>query len=276
MKRRAQPWLGTLVEVSIAGELDDAGFNTAFNAAFAAVARVHRLMSFHDTGSDVSRINRAAPGSTVEVDPTTWEVLDSALAIGRATNGMFDIGCAPVLAGWGYLPPPAEQQPERAAANDMLGLRQSSLVEKRGDGWIDLGGIAKGYAVDAAVAALRGAGIESGCVNAGGDLRVFGAEPFTVAVRDPAQPSAAARQLSLRNEALATSAGYFSRRRIGGRDCSALVDGRNGQPIATGISASVRAPVCMLADALTKAVLASGDAQLPALQHFGARAFLLQ
>jgi FAD:protein FMN transferase len=275
MKRRAQPWLGTLTEVGIADEFDDAALNQCFNQTFATIAAVHRLMSFHDPDSDVSRINRAPAGASVEIDSATWTVLQTALSLGQTSSGMFDIGCAATLVKWEYLPALPGAAPAPVAAHDALHLAHASRVEKNHPMWIDLGGIAKGYAVDAAVAALARQGVRTGYVNAGGDLRVFGDIDFPVAVRDPASPTEAGTRQSLRNEAMATSANYFSRKRIGHRVCSALVDGRNGRPITASISASVRAPSCMIADALTKVVLASGDAAHPVLRSFGATAFII-
>lgn len=275
MKRRAQPWLGTLVEISIADALDDAALNHCFNQAFAAIANVHRLMSFHDANSDVSRINRAAAGESFEVHPATRTVLQSALSLGEATAGMFDIGCAATLVDWGYLPAPPDAVPARVAAHEALHLTHLSRVEKIRPVWIDLGGIAKGYAVDAAVAALMQAGVRSGCVNGGGDLRAFGDIDFPVAVRDPACPTEAGRRLQLREAAMATSADYFSRKRIGNHLHSALVDGRSAQAVTTAVSATVRAPTCMIADALTKVVLASGNAAHPLLRAFDATAFII-
>jgi thiamine biosynthesis lipoprotein len=112
-------------------------------------------------------------------------------------------------------------------------------------------------------------------VNAGGDLRVFGESDFPVAIRDPRSPTEIALHVQLRDEALATSGSYFSRKQIDGCEVSALLNGRTGAALTAAVSTSVRAPSCMLADALTKVVLASGDAAHPALRQFGATAFIL-
>jgi thiamine biosynthesis lipoprotein len=157
----------------------------------------------------------------------------------------------------------------------VLALEDSARVRKLAQGWIDLGGIAKGYAVDLAVEALLAAGAKSGCVNAGGDLRVFGAEALPVAVRSAHVPTLAATRLMLRDEAMATSGSYFSSRSHEGRQVSALLDARDARPVVGSRSASVRAPRCVLADALTKVVLATGDAAHPALAACGAHAFLM-
>src|SRR4051812_12201813 len=105
MMRRAQPWLGTLVEISVAAARPGLAA-AAFNTAFAALARVHKLMSFHDPGSDVARLNRARPGELVAVDPATCEVLRLAEQVARLSGRAFDIACAPRLVAWQLLPAP--------------------------------------------------------------------------------------------------------------------------------------------------------------------------
>jgi thiamine biosynthesis lipoprotein len=270
MMRRAQPWLGTMVEASVEAGAD----LQAIDAAFAAVARVHKLMSFHDRDSDVARFNRAVPGETVAVDPHTWQVLAIAARVTELSDGAFDVACAPRLVEWTILPAQEGAAPSPLPMRQVLALEDEARVRKLAPGWIDLGGIAKGYAVDQAVEAMLTAGAESGCVNAGGDLRVFGAGQAPVAVRSPHAPTLAATRLMLCDEAMATSGSYFSSRSHEGRQVSALLDARDGRPVAGSCSASVRAPLCVLADALTKVVLATGDAAHPALAACGAHAFL--
>jgi thiamine biosynthesis lipoprotein len=273
MKRRAQPWLGTIVEITIADALDDAALNLAFGCAFDAIAAVHRLMSFHDPDSDVSRINRAAPGAVLDIDPGTAVVLSAALALARQSDGLFNPFCAPRLVEWDYLPAPAGPAPDWAAPLSALALNGCRLV-KQAAAWIDLGGIAKGYAVDAAVTELQDCGIVSACVNAGGDLRAFGPDAWPVQLRDPRHPTAAAYATMLRDAALATSAIYFSGKERHGQWRSALVHGRDGEPVLRNISVSVSAPSCMMADGLTKVAAISGDAGHHVLQAHHASAFI--
>lgn len=291
MKRRAQPWLGTLVEISIADDVDtaqDGGFASAFAAAFDNIALVHRLMSFHDPASDVARINRAAVGACIDVDAHTACVLAMALVIDDASASIFNIGCASRLAQWEYLPRPANPLPLYQAGDSGLvlcGEGPQHQVRKVREVLIDLGGIAKGYAVDQAILALQQAGIASACVNAGGDLRVLGSNPFAIAIRDPASITGVGATIALTNGALATSAIYFSGRLLGPEQAanekmsdakvSALIDGRSGQPVTSACSATVQASECMLADALTKVVIATGNAHHPMLARFGASALLL-
>jgi thiamine biosynthesis lipoprotein len=286
MMRRAQPWLGTLVDIAVADALPDALLQPAVTAAYAEVALVQRLMSFHDGASDVSRLNRAAVHEVVQVHPHTAAVLRLARQIASVSDGIFDIGCAPRLVEWACLPAPQSAQSDTrprfepgAQLFDFPGQSDSNaasvMVRKLAPGWIDLGGIAKGYAVDLAIDALHRGGVRSACVNAGGDLRVIGRDEWPVSVRDPREPSRSATVVQLRDLAMATSGGYFSSRQHQGRPVCALVDGRTGQPVTGGASVSVRAPRCVLADALTKIVAASGDVSHPALVAFGAIAFIL-
>jgi thiamine biosynthesis lipoprotein len=129
-------------------------------------------------------------------------------------------------------------------------------------GAMDLSGIAKGFAVDRAVDVLRAAGVQQGVVNAGGDLAVFGPEPRQVGVRDPCDLSRLAAVVTLHNEALASS----------GR----AIDPSTRRLIETVAGASVRAPSCMIADALTKVVGVMAEAALPVLHHYGASATLFR
>ncbi|MES2932921.1 MAG: FAD:protein FMN transferase [Pseudomonadota bacterium] len=271
MKRRAQPWLGTLVDITIADTLNDDAYAICFNAAFASIAEIHGLMSFHDQQSDVSRINRCEVGQRLQVHPYTSTVLKFALHLNQQTGGIFDIACASMLVAWGYLPSPASPSVDFTPGSSILVLENDGNVQKIAAGWIDLSGVAKGYAVDMAIAQLQRCGVKSACVNAGGDLRVYGELMYPVTIRDPQSPLDSAMELQLRNEALASSGNYFSQKQLG----SALINGQTGRAITNEMSVSVRAAQCMWADALTKPVLATGDTNLPILRHYHASAFII-
>lgn len=166
MMRRAQPWLGTLVEITLAPDADP----QAASAAFAQVALVHRLMRFHGADSDVSRFNCAAVGAVIVLDCHTWDVLHLADEVAHASSGCFDVACAPKLVEWRFLPAPAAA-PAYVAGTRAYELMADGRVRKCAPAWIDLGGIAKGYAVDLAISALEQQGVAGGCVNAGGDRK---------------------------------------------------------------------------------------------------------
>ena len=187
--RRARPSLGTFVEITARGN-NEAKLHDAIGRAFNAIARVDRLMSFHRADSDVSNINLEAFQRKVTVDPWTWQVLRAAQKLSHQTDGIFDITVARKLMQWKYLPR-RYRNVSKGNWRDIV-LEKNCTVRFRQPVIIDLGGIAKGFAVDRAVKALKCAGLRSGVVNAGGDLRVFGlkSELFTCVIR----PSPCGRQ----------------------------------------------------------------------------------
>ena len=244
--------LGTLVEIGVADECDDESIQAAIDAAFAAMQRVHELLSYHAADSELSKLNREAANRALRVDPHTYRVLQAALRMATMSEGAFDPCVAPHLEAWGYLPsagaPPLSTDWRDIELTDGR-VRFARPLR------IDLGGIAKGYAVDAAVTVLQSAGLDGFIVNAGGDLRVMGRHPECVQLRHPDDPSRIAHSLLLQNAALATSAAYYSRALAGGKEVSALVDPRTGEPHLSPRSVSVRAGDCMTADALTKVIM---------------------
>ncbi len=247
-QRRARPLLGTLVEIA-------ADRVEAIDAAFAAMARVQALMSYHDPASELSQLNRAAATCEVRVAVWTAEVLRLALQVAAESGGVFDPTVAPRLRALGFLPAtPGAPRADRCATWCDVEL-DGDRVRFRRPLRLDLGGIAKGFAVDRAVETLQAAGVASGVVNAGGDLRVFGPEVQRVHLRDPAIPVEFPQTVEVRDAALATSAGYFSRKQRRGAPVCALLDGRTRAPGDVTISASVVAPTAALADALTKVAL---------------------
>lgn len=271
--KACRPHLGTYVEIRLADPGPEHALSAALSQAFARIEQVHRLMSVFDATSDVGRINRMRPGDTLAVHPWTHEVLALAKEIHVASGGLFDCGVAARLASWGLLPPAAAEVPASSLASLILtpdgGVRCDAPVQ------IDLGGIAKGYAVDQAVAALREAGVAGGVVNAGGDLRVFGDAEEDIWLRDPADPAHLRHAGTLRDGACATSATYYSRRKVEGEEVSALVDPRTGAALRTRSSYTVVAPSCAVADALTKVLALAGEPGHPCLAAYGAESVVL-
>lgn len=255
--RAARPYLGTLVEISIDADLDVAQVQTAVNAAFSAVARVHQLMSFHDPDSDVSRINRTPAGIPIQIDPATYEVLGCAQRLSQRSQGAFDLTIAKVLVAQGFLPD-VDSLPEIALASYRdLALLDAHQVLWQRSGRIDLGGIAKGYAVDCAIDVLQQHGIPHALVNAGGDLRCIG-RPQPIHIRHPDDPQQLVAVGWLCDGALATSAGYYAQQpdlqSAAQQMINPIVDPQQQRCLAWQSSISVVAARCMMADALTKVV----------------------
>jgi FAD:protein FMN transferase len=258
--------LGTVVAVRVRGVAPHAA-HRAIDRAFAAIAEIHRLMSFHENASDVSRLNRGAAAAPVAVHLHTFRVLTWAAHMAKLSAGLFDVSVGSILVERGMLPSPAGgARPARNASFRDIELGSACQVFFRRPLWVDVGGIAKGYAVDCAVAALRACGIMSACVNAGGDMRTIGAEGERVLIRTAAASVDALPLMQIHGGALATSCGAsFSRSRHVKR-AGAHMCGRGDEQTTV----SVLAGRCIVADALTKVVLADQAAAAPLLRRFRA------
>jgi FAD:protein FMN transferase len=273
--RRARPLLGTFVEIEVVGA--GAQADAAVEAAFADVAEVHRLMSFHEADSDVGRLNREAQVRPVVVHDWTYQVLQAAIELNRRSDGVFDIAVAPVLQAKGLLPRfDGDAAIAGAPPREAIELLAGGAVRFREpEVRIDLGGIAKGFAVDRARDALGRFGVASGIVNAGGDMRVFGDAPQTVHIRDPRDPRRLICSITLANEAVASTARRFDPFQSDGTDDTAVINPATNTPADTLAGVTVRAPSCMIADALTKVVMIVGTDAGELLAHYGAGALLV-
>ena len=242
--RRMRPLLGTFVEIGARGR--DAGAGIA--AAFASVERAQALWSFQDAGSELSLLN-GAPGRRVPLQPDSVRLLRIAKALMRRSAGAFDCTIGGALVLGGALPDHGGASPlPRGHADDI----------EIGTGWarlrrplrLCLDGVAKGYAVDLAIRALRRAGVGAGWVNAGGDLRVFGAIALPVQQRQfdgRAAPLGALRDAALASSRTSTD----DRLDDTGSAFPARIVAPAGQRLASGVW-TVLARSAWRADALTK------------------------
>jgi thiamine biosynthesis lipoprotein len=261
--RRARPLLGTYVEIEAQG-LADPVLEPAIDAAFGAISRVQRLMSFHDPDSDLSRLNRRAAWEPVAVDRWTATVLRRAKAIFDATGGLFDCAVGYELMQRGVLPP---EHLGHVAAGTFSAVRflPENRIRFAARIAIDLGGIAKGYAVDRAIAVLRAHDVREAIVNAGGDIRVMGDKAQPIHVRCPDDSGRLIPAGLLQNGAIATSSADTT--------VSRRAAAPSGTPRNTN-AYSVVAPTCLLADALTKVLVQTGDAGGELFARFGAVALI--
>lgn len=268
---RARPLLGTLVRVRVAGCSNDHALE-ASSRAFESIARVHRLMSFHEAGSELSELNRSAHRRPVAISTDTLAVLGAALDVAHRSAGAFDPTVAAATVRAGALPPPEGAPPPEPHADwrDVELDAARGTVRFRRPLWLDLGGIAKGYAVDVASDVLRSGGVPQSCIDAGGDLRVFGPDVETVALDPGPGARHVARAVRIRNGSIASS-GQAGASRPARRTTALHFDPPRRRRTA-GLFVSVQAEQCMLADALTKVVLARGRAAGGLLARFGARA----
>jgi thiamine biosynthesis lipoprotein len=221
-----------------------AGIETAFRV----IAQVEKLMHPTRPGGDLLAIRRGTLGMPVALHAWTWEVLALSNRLNKASQGAFD-PCLPSAAG---------------GLGDLEFALPHSVIPHR-PLHIDLGGIAKGYAVDRALTALRAAGCHGGLVNAGGDLAVFGDRAHSVVVRGPRTVDYV---VELRNAALATSDVCDAAKPAEHRG---YYHGADRSEIRSG-SVTVSAANAAVADALTNCLLAAhGQSSEALLETFGAR-----
>jgi thiamine biosynthesis lipoprotein len=249
--QRARPALGTLVLIRAIGPAS-ARIHSGIDAAFTVVEEIDQCMSAHRVDNDLHRLAGARRGEVITLDVHTLCVLREAKRWFQLSDGAFDpLRAGQQLASRGLRPGLEVALSLPMGRWSALEFMSQDQVLVDGAMPVDLGGIAKGYAVDQAVAALQRAGVEAGLVNAGGDLRAFGLRSWPLALRVPAAPSLSGIHPDLRRikqGAVASSAQVTPsqcqihtriRRRIG-------VD-------AQGVQAcTVLAPNCLVADALTK------------------------
>jgi thiamine biosynthesis lipoprotein len=275
--RRIRPWLGTYVYADVEAASPQIAA-AAIEAAFSVIAGIHRAMSFHSAESDLASLHRGAHIAPTQVSAHTFTVLGHALALAEASDGIFDPTVAPSLVRHGALPTPAGPNPGDDGSWQDIHLHDSGQVSFDCPLWLDLGGIAKGYAVDCAVEAMQQLGALRGSVNAGGDLRSFGTNPegFPVAVRNPANPAEQIPLGRIQNKAIATSGDYFLGRSSGANWLSPIVDPSRGTRPALCRSVTVVAGKCVLADGLTKIVSLLGRESQTLLERFSACAAIIE
>lgn len=271
--RRADYLLGTLVEITAYGPQARKGTE----AAFAAMREVERLADPRRPEGDVARINREAGRGPVPVDRRTLALLRLSLEWYDRSGGVFDVTVAPLVAAWGFEPDGEPRLPEAAAvqrALELVGSEDLEIDEEAGTAYLrrkgmalDLGAIAKGYAVDLAYEALRLAGVERALINGGGSsIRALGSPPgdkwwrIGIAHPRPERESLLAVLLLGPGQAMGTSADNQRYFMAEGRRYSHLLDPRNGRPGRETILCTIVAGNAADADALSTACFLSGPA----------------
>jgi len=264
---RCKPLLGTFVEIMIE---DVRQSQQVLEEAFFTIEKIQSLMSFHDPESELSQINARSYREPVHLHLWTSEVLAIAKEIHHHSQGIFNCGIGHHLIEAGLLPRHLKLNNYPFGGIEDLEFLESTLVCSKLPLRLDLGGIAKGYAVDKAVEVLISNNIRAGSVNAGGDMRVFGDHIQDIQIRNPSNPHELIQIGSIKAGAIATSSLYFAKRDIHSK--SFIVNPFNHQHIEFSESYSVVASECVYADALTKVVSISGNTHHPCLSHFSAQA----
>src|SRR5258706_10701936 len=212
--------MGTYVHVAIV-TADSAAREPDARAALAVFFRVDSLMSNWTTTSEVARVNREAASGPTTVQPEVAGVIARSLEVWRGSDGAFDITVEPLIRAWGFLggkphvPDPdvaAEAYRHVGATKLEFDPAARTLYFKEPGVRIDLGGIAKGYAVDAAAETLEARGIRDALVDLSGNMMALGhppgAEAWRIGIPDPRDPMAYFPRLTLHHESISTSGQY--------------------------------------------------------------------
>lgn len=265
--QRAQTVMGTSVTVQLWAD-DRVRGAAAMAAVMAEMQRIDRAYSPQRADSELSIANAVAATGAVRLSDELFQLVARAQAFSQLTAGTFDISTASAGALYDYRAGVAPDDISLARAVQAIGWRQlqldpaaSTLRFGRPGMRIDLGGFARGHAVDRCWALLRRHGIRHAIVTAGGDSRLLGdrrGRPWTMAIRDPRNPEALVAVLPLQDVAVSTSGdGERGFVRDGVRH-HPLLDPRTGRSPSQVRSVTVVAPDGLTADALGKAVFVLG------------------
>jgi thiamine biosynthesis lipoprotein len=251
-------------------------------AAFDEVDRIDRLMSHYRADSPLSRINREAGRSPVTVEPELFNFIADAMRYHRDSDGAFDVTVGPLMRAWGFFRGdgrvPADD--ELAAARRRVGgahvilnpLDRTISFDDAGVE-LDLGGIAKGYAVDRVVRLLKQRQIAAALISAGGStIYALGAPPgrdgWNVTIQDPIDPRKTALTVGLKDRALSVAGSAEKSFESRGVTYSHIMDPRTGNPAQGVLSVAVLARSGTAGDALDNAFFVLGpDATRPYLKQ---------
>ncbi len=245
----------------------------AATAAFQRVTQLNAVLSDYDTDSELSRLSQTAgQGQTVKLSPDLWFILERAQSLARRTHGAFDATAGPYISLWRKARRTKELPSARslALARETVGYGKLRLIPRDHTAQLmltymrlDLGGIAKGYALDEALKVLKQQGITRALVTGGGDMAVGEPPPGKPGWRIEIAPldvtnAPPKRFVLLRNVGLATSGDLFQHVEINGKRYSHIVDPRTGLGLTDHSLVTVIAPTAITADSLATAVSVLG------------------
>ncbi len=290
--RRAHYQMGTIFEISAYGE-NARRTAAAIEEAFAEIRQADQMMSDYRADSDLTRLNQNGGTGFVAVPAELYDLLQESVKFSRLTGGTFDVTAGPLVTAWQQ----AAGQKRLLSDTELRQLlplvgdarlvfddQQQAVRFDRPGVRVDLGAIAKGWAVDRAAAVLRRRGITRALISAGtSTLYAIGSPPSQPAweigirhplsadvdadVKDDANQNEATilATVALKDEALSTSASYEKYLEIQGKNYSHLLDPRSGIPAERILSATVIAPTAVESDALSTGVFILGTEQAAAL-----------
>jgi thiamine biosynthesis lipoprotein len=236
------------------------------------VDRIDRLMSHYKTDSPLSRINREAATSPVTVEPELFDFITESILYSRESDGAFDITVGPLMKVWGFfrgdgrLASGHDVEDARSLVGSqhiILDAEHRTIRFDRPGVELDLGGIAKGYAVDRAVRLLRARHVAAALVSAGGStIYGLGVPPthngWRVAIQDPTDSRKSAREVELKDRALSVAGSSEKFFEVHGVRYSHIMDPRTGRPVQGVLSVAVITETGTQGDALDDAFFVLG------------------
>lgn len=263
--------MGTVASV-MAGSGEQDRCRSYADMALKRMREIETALSIYSPTSDLSRLNSAAGKGLIPAEGHLRVTLGLSLVYGALTHGAFDVTVGPVVKAWGFS---GGRKPDKVLSASLLEEKRAlvgytNLVLKDGacglsrSGMVvDLGGMAKGYAVDVSCRDLRKAGARNFVVNLGGNMRCYGkpeaGRPWRIGVRDPLRPAATIGRVELEDGmAVATSGNYERFVEIEGKRYAHIIDPRTGWPVSGMAGVTVVAPSAATADALSTSLFVLG------------------
>ncbi len=256
----ARAMLGTVIEIKIV-DADPQKAKQALADAFSEIRRIEKRMSHFDPNSALSQLNRQGYSEDKEL----YVLILKAVEISKISDGGFDITVGPLMNLWDFKAKvprvPTEQQIRQAKVN--IGYKninfdsnKNRIMIKKGID-LDLGGIAKGYATDQAIAILQKKGIHTALVNSGGDIRAIGNKEWHIGLKNP-RGNGILAAIIVKNEAVVTSGDYERYFIKEGKRYHHILNPSTGYPADQCQSVTVIAPTATEAVALAKGIFIAG------------------
>jgi len=274
--KRSQRLMGNAFEITVVCD-DEKSANAHIDAAIVEIQRIEKLMTTFSEESQTNLINRNAGIQAVSVDKEIFDLIERSLRISKITDGYFDISYGGIDKSFWNFDKEMKELPNTELIKEHLKLvnyqniilnteNQTAFLKEKGMR-IGFGGIGKGYAAEIAKQVLQKRGVNSGIVNASGDLTTWGTQangkPWTVGIADPDNSRQPFSYMNITDMAIATSGNYEKFVVINGEKYSHTINPKTGMPVSGVKSVTVFCPNAEIADAMATPVSIMGiDAAL--------------
>jgi thiamine biosynthesis lipoprotein len=263
--------MGNRFEISVVSE-DEEWANQRIEEAITEISRIEKLLTTFSDDSQTNQINASAGIQPVKVDKEVFDLIARSLRISELTQGAFDLSYGSIDKSLWNFDKTMTSLPDIATAKSMVRLidyrniildsaNQTVFLKEKGMR-IGFGGIGKGYAAECAKNLMKKQGVESGIVNAAGDLTTWGRQPngkeWTIGIADPDAKNKPFSYLNISDMAVATSGNYEKFVVIDGKRYSHTIDPKTGLPVSGIKSVTVICPNAEIADAMATPIIVMG------------------